>query len=261
MHTTEPQIISKRNQTFFGNLLPDRFINKSSNSVSNPFVRYRREKQFRLMLEHLNPEFKDLILCVGVGSGREIDLLNNYVEKVYGVDISERFMNHCADRFGDRFEGCLCDLETEKTIYSKGFFDKVVCINVLPYFTLTGINNFFREMSRVIRRNGQLFIFVLNAEFPFSGLLQEQLLKNRLNDSRAIYFYRPLSDYVNTFSKYGFKMSKVQGGDFFCDINSHFFNYLFNLRWSGPLIRLMEFGGETALKRYYRSLNLTLIKQ
>ena len=260
MHTTEPQIISKRNQTFFGNLLPDRFINKSSNSVSNPFVRYRREKQFRLMLEHLNPEFKDLILCVGVGSGREIEILINYVEKVYGVDISEKFLSHCNDRFQDRFEGCLCNLEKDKTIYDDDSFDKVVCLNVLPYFSEYGMHNFFHEMSRIMKKGGQLFLFALNEKFPYADLLQAQILRQRLKDSRAIYFYRPLSDYVNVFSKYGFLTSNLEGGDFYCDINSRFLRYLFDVRWSKLIVRLMDFGGKTVLKRYYRSLYLTITK-
>ena len=260
MYITEPEIISKRNQTFFRNLPPNHFINKSSNNALNPFIIYRREKQFRLMLEHLNPKFEDRILCVGIGSGREVEILNNYVEKVYGVDLNKIFLNHCIDRFQDRFEGSLCNLEEDKTIYDEDFFDKVVCINVLPYFSESGMHNFFHEMSRIMKKGGQLFLFALNAKFPYAGVLQAQILRQRLKDSRAIYFYRPLSDYVNIFSKYGFLTSNLEGGDFYCDINYWFLRYLFDVRWSKLIIRLMDFGGKTAMKRYYRSLYLTITK-
>ncbi len=253
--------ISKRNKTFFSNLRPDQFADKTVSSAPNPFVGYRREKQFRLMIDHLEPNREDKILCVGLGSGREVEILSSFVDKVYGVDISEGFLNYCINRFEERFEGCHCDIENDMTSYNGEFFDKVVCLNVLPYFTESGLNNFFREMSRVMKKQGQLFVFVLNSKFPYAGLLQAELFKNRLNDSRAVYFYRPLSDYVNAFSRYGFVLGNSEGGDLYCDINSFFFRSLFDIRWSQLLLRLMELGGRTTLKRYYRSLYLTLTKQ
>ena len=213
------------------------------------------------MLNYIKPSSDDRILCVGVGSGRELDILSNYVEKLYGVDISEQLLLYCLDKFKDRFEGCLCNLEKDKTIYDVDSFDKVVCLNVLPYFSKSGMDNFFREMSRILQHGGELLIFVLNGNFPASEALQKQSLETRLKLSKPIYYYRPISDYFNAFSRYGFVVSSAEGGDFYCDINSWFFKYLFDARWSKILLRLMDYGGKTTLKRYYRSLYLTLTNQ
>lgn len=253
-----PYKVSERNTVYYTNLTAENF---SFNHSHNPFIQYNRDKQFRLMINYLKPSPDDRILCVGVGSGRELEILSNYVEKLYGVDISEKLLLHCSDKFKDRFDGCLCNLEKDKTIYDVDYFDKVVCLNVLPYFSKSGMHNFFREMSRIVQDNGELFMFILNAHFPVSEALQKQSQKNRQKCSKPIYYYRPISDYVNVFSRYGFVVRNAEGGDFYCDINSWFFKYLFNFRWSKLLLRLMDFGGRTTLKRYYRSLYLTLTNQ
>tara|TARA_Y100000590_G_scaffold415658_1_gene513669 strand:+ start:24922 stop:25749 length:828 start_codon:yes stop_codon:yes gene_type:complete len=253
--------ISKQNNRFFSDLRPDQFENKTESNTQNPYVGYSRKKQFRLMIEHLNPLRQDKILCVGVGSGREVEILVDFVDKVYGIDISEGFLNYCSNKFKQKFEGHLFDLQVDKISYNENYFDKVVCINVLPYFTTAGINNFFREMSRVMKKGGQLFVFMLNSKFPFAGLLQEQLIKKRLNDSKAIYYYRSLNDYMSAFSKYGFVIGNSEGGDFYCDINSKFLKSVFHIKWSQGLIRLMDIGGKTSLKSYYRSLYLTLTNE
>ena len=260
MYRKESSSISLRNENFFKNLPPDHFKDKTVNNTLDPYVEYRREKQFRLMISYLKPSQEDKILCVGVGSGREIEVLNNYVYKIYGVDISQGFLDYCNNRYGDRFEGYLCNLEQDKTIYDSNSFDKVVCLNVLPYFSKSGVHNFFCEMSRIMKKGGLMFLFTLNAKFPYAEALQKQIFKQRLKDSRAIYFYRPLSDYINILSKYDFIISDLEGGDFYSDINSRFLRFLFNFRWRKILFKIMEFGGKTVLKKYYRSLYLTITK-
>ena len=232
------------------------------------------------MLDYLKPRINDKILCVGVGTGREIENLRNYVDnQIYGVDISEGYLKYCQDKFGDSFNGFLCDIETENTSFSDNFFDKVVCLNVLPYFSIEGINNFCNEISRIVQPGGKLFVFVLNSYYPFSTMIQKQLLRSRLQQDSPIYFYRPLDMYIKAFNKHDFELTEFEGGDFYCDVNYWFFKSFFggnfysnskfnkvwnldytNRKWINLLTNVMEFGGKTRLKHYYRSVYLLLRK-
>ena len=260
INRTKSLKLDLRNKTYFKKQSPDSLEEKTIDNAPNLFVKYGREKEPRLMLDYLKPETNDKILCVGVGTGREVENLRNYVDnQIYGVDISEWFLKYCEDKFGDSFNGFLCDIETEETSFSDNFFDKVVCLNVLPYFSTEGVNNFCNEISRIIIPGGKLFVHVLNSYFPFSSQIQNQLLRSRLQKDSPIYFYRPLDMYIKIFKTHGFELKKFEGGDFYCDVN-WFFRHLFDYRWGNILTNIMEIGGKTRLKHYYRNVYLLLRK-
>ena len=96
--------IQSRNEKFFENIEPNQFIKDEVNTTINPFIEYHREKQFRLMLKYLRPKKNDKILVIGIGKGREIEVLLNFANKIYGLDISKKFINYCEEKFGNRFK-------------------------------------------------------------------------------------------------------------------------------------------------------------
>lgn len=253
--------IQKRNERFFRNLDPKNFIKKNGNYKLNPFVEYHREKQVRLMVEYLKPSKEDKILVIGIGNGREIEILLNYVEKIYGVDISTKFLKYCKEKFGDRFIGKESNIEREKIIFDSDFFDKVVCFNVLPYFSIKGVYNYFKETSKIIKDNGEMIIKVRNNNFPLANIQERQLINQRLKDNRAIYFNSKIEDYINICKRFNFKIQNLEGGDFYSNLDFKILKLLFNSRWSSQLTNLMELGGKTTLKKYYRHLYITMKKK
>ena len=253
--------IRKRNESFFRNLDPKIFIKKNGNYKQNPFVEYHREKQVRLMVKYLKPRKDDKILVIGIGNGREIELLLNYVDKVYGVDISTKFLKYCKERFGNRFIGKESNIETEKILFESNFFNKVVCFNVLPYFSIEGVHNYFKETSKIIKDNGEMLIKVRNNNFPLAKIQERRLINQRLKDNRAIYFNSKIEDYINICKRFNFKIQNLEGGDFYSNLDFKILKCLFNLRWSNQLTTLMELGGRTKLKQFYRHLYIMMKKK
>jgi SAM-dependent methyltransferase len=264
--------IRKRNEKFFQNLDPENMFKKSPNKVVKQYVEYHREKQLRLMIKYLKPTKNDKVLVVGVGNGREIKILLNFVNEVYGVDISRNNLSYCKKRFENRFIGSECNLEKDKILFDTGFFDKIVCFNVLPYFSLEGINNYFNETSRIIKSHGKMLIKIRNKRFPLAMIVERQLVLNRMNDHRPIYYSRNLSDYKKILNKCDIKIELSEGGDFFTDLNQmngnnllsdiviRIIRKLFHCGMEKTLIRIMEFGGKTQYKYYYRHLYILLKK-
>jgi|TARA_Y100000310_G_scaffold330112_1_gene401220 cyclopropane fatty-acyl-phospholipid synthase-like methyltransferase len=212
------------------------------------------------MIENIKPKFDDKILVVGVGSGREIKIISDYVRKVYGVDISKKFLKHCEKKFGDNFEGSHCDIETEKVIYDDEYFDKIVCINVLPYFGKEGLKNYFNEMARVMKKDGTMFIMILNKRFPFSEEIQRNMIRDRLKANKAIYFFHNLEYYSEIFNKYGLFIKYTEGGIIYTSTNSRLDKVVCNQHLRTIIINLMNWGGKTPLKNYYKNLYLLLNK-
>ena len=257
----KPHDQSLRNKNYFINKESKGIIEKTFNNAPNVYIKYGREKEIRLMLEHIQPSINDKILCVGIGSGWEANILLNYINSpIYGVDISSGYLSYCSQRFGRKFIGDLCDIESEETPYKDNYFDKIVCLNVLPFFSEAGLNNFTKEISRIIKNDGRVFAFILNKLYPFSSLIQKQMINNRIDKNMPIYFYKRLSNYNNIFRKHGFKITGWIGGDIWCDVNTWFFKWLFNSKWEDLIIRFMERGCKNSLKRYYRSIYLMLHK-
>jgi len=264
--------IRKRNERFFENMDPENTLWKNSNKVMKPYIDYHREKQFRLMIKHLKPSKNDKVLVVGVGNGREIKILLNFVNQIYGIDISRDNLSYCEKRFENRFIGSECNLEKDKILFDSRFFDKIVCFNVLPYFSLRGLNNYFNETSRIIKSHGKMLIKIRNKRFPLAKMVERQLFLNRINDHRPIYFSNNLNDYIKILDKCDFKIELSEGGDFFTDLNGINGNdivsdiiikitrKLFHCGMERTLVRVMEFGGKTQYKYYYRHLYILLKK-
>ncbi len=102
------------------------------------------------------------ILDLGCGTGRHLVFLSRMGFEMYGFDASPRALS-LAQQWLDE-EGLTADIRThrmeEPFPYEGGFFDAVISIQVIHHNLMTDILTTVREVERVIRPGGVLFVSV-----------------------------------------------------------------------------------------------------
>lgn len=102
------------------------------------------------------------ILDLGCGTGRHLVFLSRMGFEMYGLDASPRALS-LARQWLDE-EGLTADIRThrmeEPFPYGGGLFDAVISIQVLHHNLMADILTTVREVERVIRPSGILFISV-----------------------------------------------------------------------------------------------------
>jgi len=101
------------------------------------------------------------VLDVGCGSGRYSKIIFSRGAKVWGLDLS-RNMVEIAKNYVKNVKFSVGNIE--KTKFKDRFFDVVFSGLVLEYLDR---NNFFKEMSRILRKNG---ILLFSAHVPYNEL-------------------------------------------------------------------------------------------
>jgi SAM-dependent methyltransferase len=102
------------------------------------------------------------VLDLGSGSGRHVVYLAGQGFSVFGIDISPSGMDMTRQWLLE--EGLTADLRiqdiTQKLPYDADFFDAVFSIQVIHHATITTIQKIIREIERVLKREGFIFITV-----------------------------------------------------------------------------------------------------
>ncbi|MFA7402927.1 MAG: methionine biosynthesis protein MetW [Pelobacteraceae bacterium] len=100
------------------------------------------------------------ILDLGCGTGELINQLAGKYEEVYGVDSSDSALNE-AVRKGYRI--AKIDLDNETLPFADNWFDTVVTLDVIEH--VYDPLSFIKELSRVLRPDGELIISTPNIRF------------------------------------------------------------------------------------------------
>jgi SAM-dependent methyltransferase len=100
------------------------------------------------------------VLDVACGLGQWLDLLHRRGARVSGIDISERAIAQCRQRFPD---GDFQVGPAETLPFADGRFDRVTCMGSLEHFL--DKPGALREMLRVAKADARFLILVPNAGF------------------------------------------------------------------------------------------------
>ena len=168
--------------------ISDRLMQIYFNHVYNPvydfttgqFDRYRKLQE--RCISKLELQDDDEILCVGVGTGNELDRIlkvNNNVS-IVGVDYSATALRKAhkkASEFGKQLQLLLIDVRNLE--FGAESFDKVVCIHVMDFVAENyEVTN---EILRVLKNGGQ-FVITYPSEKE-SLRLGSNLLKERIRNA------------------------------------------------------------------------------
>jgi 2-polyprenyl-3-methyl-5-hydroxy-6-metoxy-1,4-benzoquinol methylase len=106
------------------------------------------------------------LLEIGAWDGTTIQhYRKKFKGTAYGIDISEKILQRAAQFFN---EVKVCDLDEQPIPFTDGFFDVVVCGEVIEHIFDT--DNLLIEIRRVLRKNGILVISTPNIASFFNRL-------------------------------------------------------------------------------------------
>ena len=103
------------------------------------------------------------ILDLGCGTGRHTTLLVKEGFEVYGCDNSKDALKIIKNFLVDN-EFRLCDMT--KLSYEDGYFDGILCYQVIQHGKIAGIKQSISEMYRVLKKGGYLFLVVISTKHP-----------------------------------------------------------------------------------------------
>ncbi len=118
------------------------------------------------------------VLDLGSGSGRHVVYLARHGFAVFGLDNSPQGIKATRQWLAD--EGLTAELRLQSMAngfpYEDGFFDAVVCVQVIHHADMATIRGIVKEVSRVLKRGG--FLFVTVPQLRNQGETFEQLEPN-----------------------------------------------------------------------------------
>lgn len=179
-------------------------------SLINPLIeRYMGNKKY------------EAILDAGCGNGYLLKILAGNVQRVVGIDASEKLLSTAAKKTKGLSNASIVSGDiAQKLPFKSGSFDLVIANMVLQY--LPSLDVFASESARIVKPGGSLIVIVdhpahalfLRAQ-ELAGKKNEKFLtsasyftpgkrsKKSLWDKATLkYFHRPLEAYVNPFTKY-----------------------------------------------------------
>ncbi len=104
-------------------------------------------------------------LDVGCGQGKYLEYLNQHAKRMVGIDFS--FYNAKNTIFNNKYNEHVLNSDGENLPFKSDFFDFCFCINVLHHLPSEELQDgFLKEMIRVTKKNGYIFIFDLSLKNP-----------------------------------------------------------------------------------------------
>jgi len=150
----------------------------------------------------------DLILDIGCGSGVDLIKCAKYVRKAVGLDVDENSLS-IADSLLKKSNlkniKLLKHDANQKLPFKNSSFDKILCSDVLEHLKKRDFT--LKEIKRVLKKNGSLFLVVDNPQTSWKRLLNSHGLFFYA-DSKHFYEY-PLQEIKNVLKKNGFYIRSV----------------------------------------------------
>lgn len=109
---------------------------------------------------------KGKILDIGCGGGLIAESLPYYYPKseIYGCDVSQTALSYAKKLGSGKVK--YSQIRNKRFPYKNNFFDVCICLDVLEH--VPDVNYFLKEIKRVLKKNGKLFLIVPCEGQPFT---------------------------------------------------------------------------------------------
>lgn len=150
----------------------------------------------------------DVILDIGCGSGTDLINCGKFVRKAVGLDIDKNSLstaNYLFKKSGLKNIKLLEHDANQKLPFKNNSFDKVICSDVLEHLKKRELA--LKEVKRVLKKNGSLFLVVDNPHTSWKKLLNAHGLFSYA-DPEHFYEY-PLEKITKALKKKGLHIRSV----------------------------------------------------
>jgi ubiquinone/menaquinone biosynthesis C-methylase UbiE len=132
------------------------------------FSSYFFNRRLEIILNSLQDYKHAKVLDLGCGPGM---MAAQCIEKgfeFFGVDISEKMIDECINRFGHLKSAHFSVGKLQKLDFPDAYFDVVFCMGALEYVDGDEIDNALSEMSRVLKPGGQIIVSLMSQHSFFA---------------------------------------------------------------------------------------------
>jgi len=99
----------------------------------------------------------DVILNVGCGYGRILNLLKNKCIKIIGIDISEDCIKKCKEKFENLRNTSVSKIDISNTNFESNYFDKIILdFNFLGNISKSQREKSLEEIRRILKPKGKI---------------------------------------------------------------------------------------------------------
>ena len=206
---------------------PRGYIYTGSPSNSKKFIE-QSTHQLNLLQNQIDLKSDDTVLDIGSGIGRTAISLSDYLNsngKYEGFDVVKSGVDWCNSKIGKDYSNFNftfiplfndlynnSHLKAEKFIfpYEQEYFDKVFSFSVFTHMQIDEIQNYFKEINRVLKKNGLAFstFFLYDKEDEeliskkegFSFPIQKngfRLMNNKVRSGNIAIHKEKLNDMIN----------------------------------------------------------------
>lgn len=202
--------------------------------ASNPYRRFKSERDRSLTLQALRPSEGERILEVGCGYGWITEaLLAGARIRWVGLDRSESMVRRLRTSLGQHVPGVLvgdaCHLP-----FPSNSFDKVICTGVLMH--LADEFAALKEMARVLRCGGLLVCSMNNSLSLFSLLMRV----HNASKQGFIQNYRSVRTYRKYLRRLGFQIQGIRGDGLVTPVSFRMGRFSFPPRWAFSTLRAAD---------------------
>jgi ubiquinone/menaquinone biosynthesis C-methylase UbiE len=187
----------------------------------NKYYEYQLKRHFKKLLKDLDIEKGKYIFEIGSGTGRWAELLASKICTYFGIDFNFDALLRCQQK---GLHNCyLVAMDGRKIGFKDNTFDYVFSITAIQHIPSKGWEEAIREMVRVAKPNGKLFIVEDNS-IPWKEEFSKyscQLLKRR---GENYSFVRECFDYL-VLKLYSGRDSSFKSGKIYLVIN-RFLTYI-----------------------------------
>lgn len=154
------------------------------------------------LLEALKKNIDGKLLDVGCGTGNILCELVNGKRELFGIDLSENMVRECSKRMEGNAEIKVAD--AEHMPYKDNFFDVLICNASFHHYPHP--EEVLKEMKRVIKSGGKLFIGEGYAIQPFRALLNLSFNFSNSGDFKSYGKH----EFIRMLEDNGFKIAEVR---------------------------------------------------
>lgn len=131
--------------------------------------RYPLLKWYLKLLKRHHSNF-ERILDLGCAYGDFLSLCDKLKIETYGIDISDYALRKAAEHTKAKL--AKCDISRESLPYREEFFDVVTCFDLVEHMEREDF--YFKEINRVLKRGGTLFIITPNKEWIMKKFIPDR---------------------------------------------------------------------------------------
>ena len=126
---------------------------------------FKEDYRIRSLVKMIIPN-KGKLLDAGCGGGVFTESLPYYIPKVkiYGCDVSRTAIGYAKKLGSGKVK--YSAIKNKRFPYEDNFFDSCICVDVLEH--VSDVNFFLKEVRRVLKKNGKLFLIVPCEGQPFT---------------------------------------------------------------------------------------------